>query len=164
MKNKNLSPVERAKAVIGDLTPLKGHDCGQLCAAACCKGDESTGMLLFPGEETTLRVTELPDGGRLAVCSGRCDRSQRPLSCMIFPFFPTVDDMGKVYAEIDSRACGVCPLAVHCDEVVFDRAFLKAVKKAGKLLAADEECLEFMRAVTAQIDELNEIREALSRE
>jgi len=55
MKNKNqTSPVDKAKSIIGELTPLKGHDCGQLCSAACCKGDEQTGMLLFPGESTAL--------------------------------------------------------------------------------------------------------------
>ncbi len=161
MRNNNLSAVEKAKAVIGDLTPLKGHDCGQLCSAACCKGDDATGMLLFPGEETTLDVTTLSDGSRLAVCSGSCDRSQRPLACMLFPFFPTVDENDRVYAEIDARACGVCPLAAHSEEVIFDRAFVRAVKKAGKLLAKDKACLEFMRSLTEQIDQLDEIRRAI---
>lgn len=153
--------MEKAKQCIGSLTPLKGHDCGQLCSAACCKGDDSTGMLLFPGEETALSVKKTDDGQRLAVCSGSCDRSQRPLACMLFPFFPTVDDNDRVFAEIDSRACGVCPIAAHSDEVIFDSTFLRAVKKAGRLLAKDEQCLEFMRSITAQIDELNEIRESI---
>lgn len=160
MKDK-LSVIEQAKACIGSLTPLKGHDCGQLCGAACCEGDDSTGMLLFPGESTSLRVTELADGDRLAVCDGSCSREQRPLACMLFPFFPTVDEDGTVYAEIDARAYSVCPLAAHCDEVAFDDAFLRAVKKAGEILSADEECLEFMQHITEQIDELEEIRESL---
>lgn len=164
MKKTNTSPIEKAKAAIGSLTPLKGHDCGQLCSGACCKGDEKTGMRLFPGETTLLNTTQLPDGGRLAVCDGSCDRETRPLACMIFPFFPTVNDRGKVYTEIDSRAFNVCPLAAHSDEVVFDRAFIKAVQKAGKCLAKDEECLQFMRSVTAEIDEINEIREAFCSE
>ena len=158
---KEITAVEKAKAAMGSLTPLKGHDCGQLCSAACCKGDENTGMRLFPGEETSLRTVELPDGERLAVCDGHCDRAERPLSCMIFPFFPTVDDRGKVYPEIDARAMNICPLAAHSDEVVFDRAFIKAVEKVGRLLAKDSECLDFMRNVTEEIDELNEIREAM---
>ena len=157
-----MTPVERAKSIIGGLTPLKGHDCGQLCSAACCKGDENTGMLLFPGETTTLRTVELPDGNRLAVCDGRCDRSQRPLSCMIFPFFPTVDERRKVYVEIDTRACGVCPLAAHSDEVIFDRAFEGAVRRAGRVLVRDDDCFAFMRSVTEQIDELSEIRSSLA--
>ncbi len=159
MRSKNaLSPVERAKEIIADLTPLKGHDCGQLCSAACCKGDENTGMLLFPGEETTLQVTVLPGGDRLAVCSGTCPRSLRPLACMLFPFFPTVDEKGRVYAEIDARAYGVCPLAAHSDEVLFDRAFLRSVVRAGRVLAKDGECLEFMQRITAQIDEIEQLR------
>ena len=162
MKSSDLRHVtERAKELIGELTPLKGHDCGQLCSAACCKGDDTTGMLLFPGETTALRVIDLPDGNRLAVCDGRCDRSQRPLACMLFPFFPTVDERGKVYAEIDVRACGVCPLAAHSDEVIFDQSFVRKVKAAGKLLAKDEACLEFMRSITAQIDQLEELRSAI---
>lgn len=164
MKRKTQSAVEKARDAIGELTPLKGHDCGQLCSAACCKGDEQTGMYLFPNETTELRTIELPDGLRLAVCSGNCSREKRPLACMIFPFFPTVDDKGKVYAEIDSRAYSVCPLAVCSEEVIFDRRFIKAIKKAGKQLAKDEDCLEFMQTVTAQIDEINEMRKAFSSE
>ena len=160
MKDK-LSIIEQAKACIGMLTPLKGRDCGQLCGAACCRGDESTGMLLFPGETTVLRVTDLSNGDRLAVCDGSCSREQRPLACMLFPFFPTVDEKGKVYAEIDARADSVCPMAVHCDEVVFDPAFLRAVRKAGKILSADDRCLEFMQRITEQIDEIEQIREAI---
>ena len=72
-----------------DFTPLK-VDCGQLCQGACCKGDENTGMRLFPREESCLTVKELPSGDRLAVCDGSCERSKRPLACRIFPFFPTI--------------------------------------------------------------------------
>ena len=72
--------------IIGDKTPLR-KDCGQICGGECCKGDSDTGMLLFPGEETTLNIIE-KNGVRLAVCDGTCSRDERPLSCMIFPFFP----------------------------------------------------------------------------
>lgn len=161
MKRTGISPVERAKAAIGSLTPLKGHNCGELCSAACCKGDSKRGMMLFPGEATSLNTVELPEGGRLAVCNGKCNREERPLSCMIFPFFPTVDEKGRVYAEIDSRAVGICPLAANCDVVEFDRAFIRAVKKAGKYLARDEECLDFLRSITEEIDEINELRDSL---
>lgn len=138
--------------ILGDLTPLR-VDCGQLCNGACCKGDASIGMHLFPFEESVLKVTEDKETGvRLAVCDGTCDRSKRPLSCRIFPFFPTVDDRGKVYVEADMRAYRLCPLVSHIDEVEFDKGFFKALKKAGQLLAKDEACFEFMRSVTAEID------------
>lgn len=77
---------KKAKNIMEDKTPLK-NDCGFLCNKACCKGDTETGMLLFPFEETTLTVSE-KDSVRLCVCEGSCKRESRPLSCMIFPFFP----------------------------------------------------------------------------
>ncbi len=49
----SLSAVLSARAALSDLTPLL-TDCGRLCGVACCKGDEQTGMLLFPGEEALL--------------------------------------------------------------------------------------------------------------
>ena len=82
--------------IMGTLTPLRA-DCGALCDRACCKGDDCTGMRLFPGEQTRLRVRETDDGGRLAVCDGSCERAERPLACKIFPFFPTVDERGRVF-------------------------------------------------------------------
>ncbi len=137
--------------ILGDKTPIKA-DCGQLCGRACCKGDENTGMLLFPFEETFLSVKVLENGQRLAVCDGSCNRAQRPLSCRIFPFFPTVDEKGRVYVELDARAKRLCPLVDHADDVEFDRKFLKAVKRIGKILAKDKACLEFLQDVTEQID------------
>ena len=65
-----------------DVTPLK-TDCGALCGAACCKGDDTVGMLLFPGEETALPVTEA-QGRRFVLCGGACERAQRPLSISHF--------------------------------------------------------------------------------
>lgn len=137
--------------ILGDLTPLRA-DCGVLCGGACCKGDEHTGMRLFPHEETTLSVQELPDGGRLAVCDGRCDRATRPLACRIFPFFPTVDEKGRIFVEKDDRAARLCPLLSHSDELVFDPRFFKALKKIGKRLAKDGECCAFLAETTAEID------------
>ena len=137
--------------ILGDLTPLRA-DCGQLCGGACCKGDADCGMRLFPHEETTLSVITSEDGGRLAVCDGTCDRTQRPLSYRIFPFFPTVDDKGRVYAEPDHRAGRLCPLIRHSDEIAFDPRFFRALKKVGKRLAADPECREFLLQTTEEID------------
>ncbi len=137
--------------IMEGLTPLE-VDCGQLCDGACCKGDARTGMRLFPFEESVLNVTECEGGVRLAVCGGTCNREQRPLSCRIFPFFPTVDDRGRVYVEPDYRAARLCPLIEHMDEIVFDKCFFKALKKVGRILAKDEKCLEFLKENTAEID------------
>ena len=137
--------------ILGGLTPLKA-DCGRLCGGACCKGDGNTGMLLFPFEETPLDIRELPGGGRLAVCSGTCDRTRRPLSCRIFPFFPTVDEKGKIFVEPDLRAKRLCPLLQHSEEIAFDPRFFRAVKRVGKILAKDESCRAFLMQVTEEID------------
>ncbi len=134
-----------------DLTPLT-VDCGVLCGGACCKGDTQCGMRLFPHEESALPVTALEDGGRLAVCDGTCDRNVRPLACRIFPFFPTIDDNGRIFVEPDYRAARLCPLITHSDELIFDKRFFKALKKVGKRLAKDAQCRAFLEEVTAEID------------
>ena len=138
-------------AVLGELTPLRA-DCGVLCGGACCKGDDDVGMRLFPHEDSPLSVKELENGVRLAVCDGTCDRDTRPLACRIFPFFPTIDERGKIFVEVDTRASRLCPLLSHSDELVFDKRFFKALKKVGKKLARDPDCRAFLEETTAKID------------
>ena len=138
-----------------ETTPLK-TDCGVICDMACCKGDDDTGMRLFPGEETSLRVVER-NGIRYAVCEGKCDRTQRPLSCRLFPFFPTIAENGRIFAEIDPRGTDVCPLVRNCGNILFSRRFLRKVRKAGELLSKDPDCREFLREITEEIDEANEL-------
>ncbi len=142
-----------AKSIIGDKTPLY-KDCGLVCDKACCKGDESTGMLLFPGEETELNVI-VKDGIRLCVCGGVCNRENRPLSCMIFPFFPYIDENGKVKAVLDTRGDGVCPLVSLGDEVLYNKAFVRRVSRLGRFLKKDEECRKVLFETSREIDKLN---------
>lgn len=152
IKNRDYAKMyDKIFRIMGDLTPLKA-DCGCLCGGACCKGDENTGMRLFPGEESCLSVKELASGDRLAVCDGTCDRSRRPLACRIFPFFPTIDEKGKIFVEEDSRGKGICPMLGHSEEILYDPKFLRAVKKVGKVLAKDEACREFLVKSTEEID------------
>ena len=152
MKNTHYSKMyEKIFKILGELTPLIA-DCGVLCGGACCKGDNNTGMLLFPFEDTDLEVKFNENSDRLAVCNGTCDRSKRPLACRIFPFFPTIDEKGKVYVELDYRAFRVCPMVEHSDEIIFDKKFLKAVRKVGKILAKDTTCKEFLQKSTDEID------------
>ncbi len=131
-------------------TPLK-KDCGKLCDKSCCKGDNETGMLLFPFEKTELSVIE-KNGVRLAVCDGKCDRDKRPLSCRIFPVFPYITKDGKIKVVPDLRGNGVCPLIAHFDEVKWNRAFLFKVKKIGRLLKKDEATREFLHLQSEEID------------
>jgi len=151
MRDKYRTLYESVFNIIGELTPLRA-DCGVLCGGACCKGDADTGMRLFPHEESTLPVRELENGVRLVVCDGTCDRAERPLACRIFPFFPTIDERGKIYVEVDDRAVRLCPLLSHADELIFDKRFFKALKKAGKRLAKDPDCRTFLIDTTAEID------------
>ena len=154
---------ERIFKILGELTPLKA-DCGLLCQGACCKGDENTGMRLFPHEESSLHIIETEDDVRLAVCDGSCDRSKRPLACRIFPFFPTIDEDGEIFVEEDTRGSRVCPMIGHSDEILFDRRFLKAVKKIGEILAQDEECREFLYQATEEIDMYREFLQGKNKE
>ncbi len=140
----------KINTIMGELTPLT-VDCGVLCGGACCKGDAQTGMRLFPHEESVLAVTQTDDV-RLAVCDGTCNRPHRPLACRIFPFFPTIDEKGRIFVEADDRAARLCPLITHSDEIVFDPRFFRALKKVGKLLAKDPECRAFLEETTAEID------------
>ncbi len=134
-------------------TPLP-VDCGAVCGKACCAGDEKTGMLLFPGEETSLPVFE-SEAGRVAVCGRTCRRSERPLACRIFPFLPLPDENGRIRAVPDARAVPVCPLARLARDVRFSRRFLRRVKKAGRILMRDPECAAFLQKLG---DEQNELR------
>ena len=142
---------KRIYRILGELTPLRA-DCGSLCGCACCKGDSNTGMRLFPYEESVLEIKNTSDGGRLAVCNGTCDRNSRPLACRIFPFFPTIDEKGKIFVEPDIRASNLCPLISHSEEILFDERFFKALKKVGKILAKDAACRTFLYEVTEELD------------
>ncbi len=131
MKDKYSKLYAQADRIIGDKTPLK-KDCGLICGGECCKGDDETGMLLFPFEKSTLSVKE-KDGVRLAVCGGKCNRAERPLSCKIFPFFPYVTPEGKIRVIPDVRGISICPLISHFSDVRFDKGFFQTSVKLIKL-------------------------------
>ena len=138
------------------VTPLKA-DCGRVCSASCCKGDEQTGMRLFPHEETTLRLIE-NQNGRFAVCDGKCIRSERPLSCRIFPLFPLLTPEGKISVAPDARGYAVCPLVRQYENVLFSKRFVKRVRRAGERMAKDGELRAFLREISAEIGEAEEIQ------
>lgn len=150
MKNKYERIYKKAKYIMEDKTPLK-KDCGLICGKACCKGDSETGMLLFPYEQTTLDITE-KDGVRLCVCNGSCNREERPLSCMIFPFFPYLTTDGRIRVIPDIRGGEICPIVRNFSDVKLDRRFLRRVKKVGRLLKEDEECRAFLDGISREID------------
>ena len=141
---------KKVNDILSFSTPLH-KDCGKLCGKKCCKGDEETGMLLFPFEKTTLAVKE-ENGVRVAVCSGTCNREERPLSCRIFPFFPYINAEGKIEVKRDLRGLSVCPLVAISDEVKWNRGFLFRVKRVGQLLKKDEAIFDFLKKQSEEID------------
>ncbi len=150
------------RALLAEVTPLHA-DCGLFCGGACCRSlpGETTGMLLFPGEEAwyqdapdfTLQPT---DHGLLLICSGICSRENRPLSCRLFPLLPLLRADG-VKAATDQRAKSVCPLARQGKQAL-DPAFVSTVRKVGQLLAEDAEQRDFLAMLTQHQDELKALR------
>ena len=118
-------------------------------------------MLLFPGEETwyqgkpgyELLKTET---GPLLVCSGSCDRAERPLSCRLFPLLPVLREEG-VRVAMDARARAACPLAAEGVRGLSE-AFVEAVRQAGQLLSQDDTQRDFLRRLTREQDELRALQ------
>ena len=133
--------LDKLYELLEDVTPLP-FDCGELCGGACCKGGDADGMLLFPGERALFEgkdgFTVVRDGRYgcdAVVCSGSCDRPERPLSCRIYPYFFYVSREGKVTVAHDVRALERCPLAKEGART--DKTFLRRMRMAAKVIAAD---------------------------
>lgn len=150
------------------VTPIAA-DCGRLCGARCCRGNDC-GMYLFPGEERVFRLLSPEwasleksdfsyeiDGKEKKVpilfCNGSCDRYQRPLACRIFPLTPYINGDKKVEIIIDPRARSMCPLAKTLEISDFDRRFVKNVKKAFALLTKNREITEYLKRYSEYIDD-----------
>lgn len=162
-----MNTVERARALLQDITPLHA-DCGLTCGGACCRSlpGETTGMLLFPGEDASYaelpgyRIIDTPQG-KLLTCSGHCERKDRPLSCRLFPLLPLLRPDG-VKVATDLRAKAVCPLSRQSKDAL-DPAFVQAVRQVGQLLADDPEQRAFLLQLTKNQDELKALRKQFLR-
>ena len=154
--------LDRAYAALESVTPL-ATDCGQVCGGRCCRATaDSIGMLLFPGEERRLadagfRLHPTEDGGWLLTCDGTCDRTRRPLACRMFPLFPCVGEDGRVRAVYDPRGWRLCPLVRECAHVPLERDFVRAVRRAGRILMEDPACAAFLRQHSHEIQELDRL-------
>ena len=150
--------VARARALLETVTPLDS-DCGRVCDGRCCHAtEEHEGMLLFPGETADgFSVKTTAAGDRLCVCDGTCDRALRPLACRMFPLFPAVGEDGRVRAVYDVRAFGVCPLVHQCAHVPLRRDFVRAVRRAGRILMSDPACAAFLRRGSEEIADINRL-------
>ena len=125
-----------------------------------------TGMLLFPGEEKYYEGREgyrmtATDHGTLLICSGRCDRADRPLSCRLMPLIPLIREDG-VKVATDFRAKTVCPLAQQGKDAL-DPDFVSAVREVGRILAEDEDQRAFLVKLTKNQDELKALRNQFRR-
>lgn len=147
-----------------DTTPLC-VDCGKLCGGACCESDdnEETGMYLFPGEEKLFinnpdfKIIDSEffygkDCAKILICKGTCNRSERPLSCRIFPIIPYIkgNDFDLIF---DPRAKSVCPLLSLSDINELDEVFIKKTKSVIKLLLKFEKTRAFLKALTDILDD-----------
>ena len=163
MKKENV--IESCYSVLRRTTPLD-FDCGKICNGKCCKGDEKTGMLLFPGEEKLIdpdiNVIETENGAKLAVCNGSCDRNRRPLSCRIYPLFPVVvnEEGGeRIKVFFDYRAD--CPLYLQNPDYDFNKSFIKGIRRVGKYLLLNEETKEFYLELSDACKEYYELLKKL---
>lgn len=146
--------VLKARDLLENLTSLK-TDCGRLCQGACCQGDETTGMLLFPGEaacyEDCAFARVIPAGfslggqdAQLLVCDGTCDRANRPLACRLFPLFLKFKEDGTTKLRMDVRARAVCPLTDYGIKAL-DPDFKQAARAAYDLLLEEDVCAAYLR-------------------
>lgn len=151
-------------------TPI-GTDCGALCGAACCQGDADSGMYLFPFEEQMYNGTEnwmqIKDSDwffegkpvKILICTGRCDRRKRPLSCRIFPLMWY---RGALCA--DPRAIPLCPLAAGASWKDYDPAFLQNVRRVFRALQKVRVTRAYVQATGLLIDELEQLKNQLKKE
>lgn len=160
--------LKNAYAVLKYETPLKNADCGRLCNAVCCSGDENDCMFLLPFEDEIVKQngfavcdTDGNYGFSAVTCKGVCRRNKRPLACRFFPLFPAITEKnGKdtVTVIIDPRA-SICPLTL--ENAVIDRSFRRAVHKAGLYLLCDDEIRAYLKKITAELLEIEELKNKL---
>lgn len=155
--------VAAAREKLNQATPLK-RDCGRICGARCCRSleGEETGMLLFPGEADAYAgkpgwKVRRTARGDLLLCSGTCDRAERPLSCRLFPLLPLIGDDGEIRVATDQRARAVCPLTRQGINAM-DPAFVDAVREAGVILARSDEQAMFLEMLEEEQRELKQLR------
>lgn len=157
---------QTAYRIIDTNTPLGKADCGQLCGGACCKGDCYTGMLLFPMEEslyvhnTKMKVVPSPftygeaQKAKLLLCGGKCRRTDRPLSCRIFPLIFCRDTKRpRITPILDPRARTLCPLSKANDISLLDAEFIIAVKRLFVYLSYFPQIRLFLEALSKDAQE-----------
>ena len=160
--------LKEAYAKLYHETPLGFYNCGRLCDGLCCRGD-CKGMWLYPFEEELFAdkegfevcETEGNYGYPMVICSGECERADRPLACRIFPLFPLVtEEDGEIKIKVirDPRAT-MCPIVRSSKKL--DPKFVRAVRKAARHLVRDEKILDYMKNVSLELLEIIELQAML---
>ena len=149
----------KARDLLERSAPLGRFDCGKLCSGLCCKGDNDTGMWLFPQEEElykdnpnfTIKETDGNFGYNMIICNGTCDRRVRPLACRIYPFYPKIDG-NKISVIKDLRGISSCPILK--DKLKPDLKFLRNMRKATRYLIRNEETKNYILNMQQEIEDI----------
>ncbi|MBR1707260.1 MAG: hypothetical protein IJ719_00330 [Clostridia bacterium] len=151
----NTALIETCRALLQDKTPLASN-CGRLCRAACCQGDSTTGMILFPGEAELyeqcsfgeiLPLSEpIGPADKLLVCGGTCPRSERPLACRLFPLFLRPKDPPMLIFDPRATMCPLCQ-----GQPRLQRSFIMTAHQVYARLMEDPECQSFLRALDREL-------------
>ena len=153
-----------------DLTAVP-FDCGKLCGKLCCQGDEESGMYLFPGEESlffgkenfSVVPTDFMSGGKqvkLLVCHGPCMRTDRPLSCRIFPLIPLYRKGCTLQIIHDPRAA-ICPLTHPEAADCISKRFYTEVEYAFRLLVKIPAVAMFLDDLSYVLDDYRQLNQLL---
>lgn len=155
-----------ARDILEFSAPLGRLDCGLLCSSGCCRGNDDMGMWLFPSEEEyyinkekfCIKQTEGNFGYPMLICSGKCNRKDRPLACRIYPFFPLVSEKDgkiKIRPIRDVRGMSSCPILK--ENLKPDRNFIKSMRLAARSLARDEELFDYLKNLGDEICEIEQL-------
>lgn len=161
MADDTLELLKKAYEYLDDVTPLEA-DCGNFCNRKCCKGTDKDGMLLFPEEE---KLFENKAGFKVyfdsrynccaVSCEGKCNRTERPLSCRIFPYLIYKKKSCKPTVAPDIRAVDFCP--VLKENISSNKRFLRALRITAILIAQDDDICQFLENLTALMTDFNNL-------
>jgi Fe-S-cluster containining protein len=157
--------LQKARELLGEVTPL-AFDCGKRCLSACCRGGDEDGMLLFPDEERyyrgcSLTIIKEDRLGKRLICHGTCERENRPLACRIFPLIIKVSgqEEGSLKANIimDVRAWPVCPL-MKSGRKGLKVEFISAVREAAEHLLREDKHRAFLLLLSKELNEYDDMK------
>lgn len=147
--------------LLDEVTPLL-VDCGELCQKACCDPKLGQGVYLFPGEEVMFsgksywEPIKIISERKIVDCDGNCKRDERPLFCRLFPLFPYLTPENDLLLVFYSPMHPICPLIKLNDFKILADDYIETVKKIGKILLKNDDCLKFMLEISREIDACND--------